>query len=53
MVALTWLWQNTPARRSAQVRRAIAVVNAQLQEDMAGVRVVQSLSREEENMEQF
>ncbi len=53
MVVLTWLWQKYARKAFLQVRRAIAVVNAQLQEDMAGVRVVQSLSREEENMEQF
>jgi ABC-type multidrug transport system fused ATPase/permease subunit len=53
MVALTWLWQKYARQAFSQVRRAIAVVNSQLQEDMAGVRVVQSLSREEENMEQF
>lgn len=53
MVALTWLWQKYAREAFSQVRRAIAVVNSQLQEDMAGVRVVQSLSREEENMEQF
>jgi ABC-type multidrug transport system fused ATPase/permease subunit len=53
MVTLTWLWQKYARQAFSQVRRAIAVVNSQLQEDMAGVRVVQSLSREEENMEQF
>jgi ABC-type multidrug transport system fused ATPase/permease subunit len=53
MVLLTWLWQKYARAAFTQVRRAIAVVNSQLQEDMAGVRVVQSLSREEENLEQF
>jgi ABC-type multidrug transport system fused ATPase/permease subunit len=53
MVLLTWVWQKYARKAFIRVRRAIATVNAQLQEDMAGVRVVQSLSREEENMEQF
>ena len=53
MVALTWVWQRYARQAFLKVRRAIATVNSQLQEDMAGVRVVQSLSREEENMEQF
>jgi ABC-type multidrug transport system fused ATPase/permease subunit len=35
------------------VRRAIAVVNAELQENISGVRVIQSMSREDENFEQF
>jgi ABC-type multidrug transport system fused ATPase/permease subunit len=53
MVLLTWVWQKYARKAFLQVRRAIATVNSQLQEDMAGVRVIQSLSREEENMEQF
>ncbi|MGD1118853.1 MAG: ABC transporter ATP-binding protein [Dehalococcoidales bacterium] len=53
MIVMTALWQKYARKAFLQVRRAIAVVNAQLQEDMAGVRVIQSLSREEENMEQF
>ena len=47
------IWQRYARKAFTNVRRAIATVNSQLQEDMAGVRVVQSLSRENENMEQF
>ena len=47
------IWQKYARTAFTNVRRAIAIVNSQLQEDMAGVRVVQSLSREDENMEQF
>jgi ABC-type multidrug transport system fused ATPase/permease subunit len=47
------VWQKYARRAFITVRRAIAVVNAQLQEGISGVRVVQSLSREEENYEQF
>jgi ABC-type multidrug transport system fused ATPase/permease subunit len=47
------VWQKYARRAFISVRRAIATVNTQLQEDMAGVRVVQSLSREDENFEQF
>jgi ABC-type multidrug transport system fused ATPase/permease subunit len=47
------IWQRYARTAFTNVRRAIAVVNSQLQEDMAGVRVVQSLSRENENLEQF
>jgi ATP-binding cassette subfamily B protein len=53
MVIMTVVWQKYARQAFIRVRRAIATVNSQLQEDMAGVRVVQSLSREEENMEQF
>ncbi len=53
MILMTIIWQKYARRAFIQVRRAIAVVNSQLQEDMSGVRVIQSLSREEENMEQF
>jgi len=42
------------ARRAfIRVRRAIAVVNDQLQEGIAGVRVTQSMSREDVNLRQF
>ncbi len=53
MVVMTIVWQKYARQAFIRVRRAIAVVNSQLQEDMSGVRVIQSLSREEENMEQF
>ncbi|MDD5339247.1 MAG: ABC transporter ATP-binding protein, partial [Dehalococcoidales bacterium] len=53
MVIMTIIWQKYARKAFIQVRRAIAIVNSQLQEDMSGVRVIQSLSREEENMEQF
>jgi ABC-type multidrug transport system fused ATPase/permease subunit len=53
MLIIVIVWQKYARRAFIRVRRAIATVNSQLQEDIAGVRVVQSLSREEENMEQF
>jgi len=48
-----FVWQRYARRAFIKVRLAIAVVNAQLQEGISGVRVIQSLSREEENLEQF
>jgi ABC-type multidrug transport system fused ATPase/permease subunit len=48
-----FVWQKYARRAFIKVRRAIAVVNAQLQEGISGVRVIQSLSREEENLGQF
>jgi ABC-type multidrug transport system fused ATPase/permease subunit len=53
MVLTVWVWQKYARQAFIRVRRAIATVNSQLQEDMSGVRVIQSLSREGENMEQF
>ncbi|OGO30184.1 MAG: hypothetical protein A2Z29_07380 [Chloroflexi bacterium RBG_16_56_11] len=53
MVFLIWVWQKYARQAFIRVRRAIATVNSQLQEDLSGVRVVQSLSRENENMGQF
>lgn len=47
------IWQRYARRAFTSVRRAIAIVNSQLQEDISGVRVIQSLSREEKNYEQF
>lgn len=47
------IWQKYARRAFIQVRRAIAVVNSQLQEGISGVRVTQSLSRENINYGQF
>jgi ABC-type multidrug transport system fused ATPase/permease subunit len=53
MVVGVWIWQKYARQAFIRVRTAIATVNSQLQEDIAGVRVVQSLSRENETMGQF
>jgi ABC-type multidrug transport system fused ATPase/permease subunit len=53
LAIVIFVWQKYARRAFINVRKAIATVNSQLQEDMSGVRVVQSLSREEENSEQF
>jgi ABC-type multidrug transport system fused ATPase/permease subunit len=53
MILGVWVWQKYARQAFIRVRRAIATVNSQLQEDIAGVRVVQGLSRENENMGQF
>ncbi len=47
------IWQKYARRAFIRVRRAIAAVNAQLQEGISGVRVTQSLSRERINFERF
>jgi ATP-binding cassette subfamily B protein len=47
------VWQAYSRRAFIRVRQAIAVVNANLQENVSGVRVIQSLSREDENARRF
>jgi ATP-binding cassette, subfamily B, multidrug efflux pump len=47
------VWQGYSRRAFIGVRQSIAVVNANLQENVSGVRVIQSLSREDENAKRF
>ena len=47
------IWQKYAARAFIRVRQAIAIVNANINENVSGVRVVQSLVREEKNLEHF
>jgi len=47
------IWQTWARRSFIAVRRAISAVNAALQENISGVRVIQSLSREEVNFKRF
>ncbi len=47
------LWQPFAKRTFIRARATISIVNASLNENIAGVRVVQSMNREEENMRQF
>ncbi|MFC2021553.1 ABC transporter ATP-binding protein, partial [Chloroflexota bacterium] len=47
------IWQKYARQAFIGVRRAIAEVNDQLQQSISGVRVIQSLSREEVNVGEF
>src|SRR3972149_195940 len=47
------LWQLKARVYFVKVRQAIALVNAALQENISGVRVIQSLSREDVNSQRF
>jgi ATP-binding cassette subfamily B protein len=47
------VWQGFARRSFRQARATISVVNASLQENVSGVRVIQSLGREERNFRQF
>ncbi len=53
LAIVIFIWQKYARRAFVRVRQAIAVVNDQLQESISGVRVVQSLSREQVNLQQF
>ncbi len=53
MVLLTLYWRTRARRAFGQVRMALAQVNASLQENISGVRVIQSLCSEEANLRRF
>ena len=53
LVIVTAIWQIYARRAFMRVRQAIAIVNSNLQENVSGVRVIQSLSREDVNAERF
>jgi len=53
LIIVMVIWQKYARRAFIRVRQAIAVVNDNLQESISGVRVTQSVSREEVNLGQF
>ena len=53
LLLITIIWQAYARRAFMRVRQAIAIVNSNLQENVSGVRVIQSLSRENVNAERF
>lgn len=53
LVVVMAVWQVFARRAFIRVRQAIAIVNSNLQENVSGVRVIQSLSREDENSRRF
>jgi ABC-type multidrug transport system fused ATPase/permease subunit len=53
LLAVTWAWQGRARDAYRQVRATISVVNAGLQENISGVRVIQSLTRENSNRQRF
>ncbi|HEY6542429.1 MAG TPA: ABC transporter ATP-binding protein, partial [Ktedonobacteraceae bacterium] len=53
MFIVTIYWQKYATRSFRRTRAAISVVNATLQENISGMRVIQSLVREERNREEF
>jgi ATP-binding cassette subfamily B protein len=53
LAVILGLWQPLARRAFIRVRRAISIVNGRLAQNIAGVRVVQSLNRENLNLQQF
>ncbi|GAC1428772.1 MAG: ABC transporter ATP-binding protein [Chloroflexota bacterium] len=53
MVAIAAFWQSFAQRSFRRTRAAISLVNATLQENISGIRVIQSLAREDRNRESF
>ena len=53
LVLVAVLWQIHSWPRFMGVRRALAIVNGNLQENVSGMRVIQSLNRQEKNLRYF
>ena len=53
MIAIAASWQRYAQRSFRRTRAAISIVNATLQENISGMRVIQSLVREERNHAEF
>jgi ABC-type multidrug transport system fused ATPase/permease subunit len=53
LVIIVVIWQKYARKAFILARKAIAMVNDNLQESISGVRVTQNLSREQENVKQF
>jgi ATP-binding cassette, subfamily B, multidrug efflux pump len=53
LIGITAVWQIYARKAFMRVRQAIAIVNSNLQENVSGVRVIQSLSREDVNARRF
>lgn len=53
LIGLMWLWQVRARAAFVRVRQAIAVVNSTINEDVSGVRAIQSMSREGANQARF
>ncbi len=47
------IWQPLARKAFIEVRRAISIVNGELNQNITGVRVVQSMNRQELNLERF
>jgi ATP-binding cassette subfamily B protein len=53
LVVIGLIWQRFSWPRFMRVRTALAIVNGNLQENISGMRVIQSMNREEKNYQRF
>ena len=53
LVLVMAIWQRYASSAFVRIRQAISIVNGQLQQNISGVRVVQSFNREELNRREF
>ena len=53
LITIAIFWQRRARGAFLRVRQAISVVNGSLQENVSGVRAIQSMQREDENMRRF
>jgi ABC-type multidrug transport system fused ATPase/permease subunit len=53
LLIFVFLWQNKARHSFITARQALSAVNASLQENITGIRIIQSLSREKVNTEHF
>ena len=53
LIAIMVVWQPYARKAFMRVRRAIAIVNGSLNENITGIRVVQAMNRQERNLEIF
>jgi ABC-type multidrug transport system fused ATPase/permease subunit len=53
MIVIAAFWQRYAQRSFRRTRAAISLVNSTLQENISGMRVIQSLARESRNREEF
>ena len=53
LLAIGLIWQNFSWPRFMRVRTTLAIVNGNLQENISGMRVIQSLNREDKNYDRF
>ena len=53
MVGLLFYWQKFAKKSFMRIRRAIAMVNGEYNQNISGIRVVESLNRQDQNLRHF
>ena len=53
LIVIMIFWQQYAAKAFIRVRQAIAIVNGTINDNLSGVKVVQSLNRQNKNLDDF